>query len=229
MSLSASSGGAGLAPERRHVDAVLDRLDDRARRVGRVLDRVARAGAQRRVGHPADVGRRGRAPAPGGRRGRQMRSPRETSSSSARRTRDAHRREGLVERAVERVDRGDRRDAPGGQHDDLVAGAQRRRRRAARRSRGSRCSPSRMTYWTGKRSASSVAVGRDPDGLEVLEQRQAAVPRHRRGALDDVVAAQRAHRHEGDVAHGELAAERAERRARSRRSAPRRSRRGPSC
>ena len=54
MSLRPSSVGAGVGRQRVDVDVVDDLVDDRPRAVRRVLDRVARAGAQRRVGHPAD-------------------------------------------------------------------------------------------------------------------------------------------------------------------------------
>ena len=69
----------------------------------------------------------------------------------------------------------------------------------------------------------------DLDRLEVLHQRRPAVPRHRVGRVDDVVAAQRRHGDERHVLEAELRGELAGIRPRSRGSAPRSSRRGPSC
>ena len=124
MSLRASSAGAGTRPRVLSVDAVLERLHDRARRVRGVLDRVAPAGAQRRVGHPAHVGGQRRARGPAGRWGRRCRSPRATSSSSTKRTVTLIGGDGSVER-TRRACRSKRSCcALRRQHDDLVAGAQ---------------------------------------------------------------------------------------------------------
>ena len=94
MSLSPSSV-TGSARQRGDVDAVGHGADDRLDRAGRVLDQHAGAGAQRRVGHPADRrlelrhGRGGAAAAA------TSMSPRLTSSSSASRTVTAWPRDGL--------------------------------------------------------------------------------------------------------------------------------------
>src|SRR5437588_7061651 len=46
----------GNALERVHVDHVLDRIHDRGGGARGVLEQISRAGAQRLLGHPADVG-----------------------------------------------------------------------------------------------------------------------------------------------------------------------------
>src|SRR4051812_33225579 len=112
-----------LAAQGAELDAILERLDDRARRVRGVLDRVAPAGAQRGVGHPAHVGGQvageGRAIA-----GAADEIAARHVELVGQADRDAHGRDSRVQRAIERVDRGDRARALGGEHEDLVAGAQ---------------------------------------------------------------------------------------------------------
>ncbi len=178
MSLSASSGGPASRSRCRRRRGPRAPSTIAARRARRVLDRVARAGAQRRVGHPADVGlelarraparrRRGRS----GRRARRRARPRggasRTSAGAPRRAGRRRCRSRRPRRAPATAARRPRRRAAA------------RRRRAGRRSRGSRVSPSRITHCTGKRSSSRSRSAVDVDGLEVLEQRRAAVPGHR--------------------------------------------------
>ena len=68
--------------ERRHVEQRVDRLDGRAHRARRVLERDVLARAQRLLGHPADVASI-RRPLAGSSSGLQISSPRPTSRSSA--------------------------------------------------------------------------------------------------------------------------------------------------
>jgi hypothetical protein len=128
-------------------------------------------------------------------------SPRLTSSSSARRTVTACGRRRL-ERAVEGVDAGDRRRAPGRQDDDLVADAQ--------GAAGDRAGVAAVVGPLGRHRPDDVlhreargpglaVVALDVHALEVLEQRRPVVPGHRRAAVHDVVALQRRHRDRGDV------------------------------
>ena len=67
-----------------------------------------------------------------------------------------------------------------------------------------------MTYWTGKRSSSRLRSASISTVSRCSSSGRPPYQRHRLGALDDVVAAQRAERHEGGVAHVELRAEGAE-------------------
>ena len=81
------------------------------------------------------------------------------------------RREGLVERAVERVDRRDGARALGGQHEHLVAGAQ----HAAGDLPGVAAVVALAVaddVLDREAQLGQVAVGRDLDRLEVLEQRR---------------------------------------------------------
>ena len=166
------------------------RVDDRAGGAGRVLDRVARAGAQRRVGHPADVGRRARAPARARRRrGRSCRRGRASRSSSSSSVTDiggnaSSSSPSSVSIAAIRVRR------PEGSTTTLVAG----REHAA----GHLARVAAVVGALGRVRADDpldrearvveVAVGGDLDVLEVVQQRRALVPRHVLGAVDDVVA-----------------------------------------
>ena len=145
-----------------------------------------------------------------------MRSPRETSTSSLEQDGDGHRRERLVDRAVEGVQPRDARARLRREHDDLVAGPQDAPRHLARVASvvGGVVAHDPLDSEAG---LVDVAIVGDVDGLQVLEQRQAAVPGHPLGSLHDVVAVQRADRHVGEVAHvqatgelGELAHDRVE-------------------
>ena len=217
MSLSASSAGASSRSSvwtstRSSRPSTIARAGS-----GRVLQSEPGAGAQRCVGHPADVGlelarhrrRRGRA-------GEHV-AARDVDVVGEP-DRHALRRRRLVERAVEGVDRGDRRAHAAGQHDDLGA----RRQHAS----GDLARVAAVVAGVvaddpldGEAAGGERAVAGELDALEVLEQRRAAVPRHRgRSPRHDVVAAQRRQRDErlvgerqplaeaGEVAHDRVEA-----------------------
>ena len=106
ISFSASSVDGLVAVQRVDVDPVVELADDRPRPSRRVLDPVlARPSGAPRSRPSSTPGRRCPATRVGMLCGRQSMSPREMSSSSVERDRDGHRREGLVDRAVGRVDR----------------------------------------------------------------------------------------------------------------------------
>ena len=122
--------------------------------------------------------------------------------SSASSDRDRHRRAGLVDRAVGRVDALDASTcSPDGSTTTSSPGAARRRRpcRRSRGSRGARRVCGRITYCTGKRTSMRLPSLADVHRLEVVQQRRALVPRHVRRAVDDVVAVERRDRDERDV------------------------------
>ena len=85
----------------------------------------------------------------------------------------------------------------GGQHDDLVAGAQRARGQAARVVALALVADHVLDRQPRRAVGGAGVLGR---ALEVGEQRLARVPGHRLRAVDDVVAVQRADGDEGDVA-----------------------------
>ena len=203
-----------------------DRRDVRAHAPGRVLEQVARADPRRRLDHPAhgrlelarDLRRVAR---------RDDTSPRPTSSSSSRRSvatigGDA-RSTGppgvsIAATRVRAPDGSTTTSSPRGQHAAgdpprvaaVVAGADRPLDREAH--------------------VVEVAVAVDLDRLELLEQRRRVVPgQPRRSASTTLSPSQRGDRHRAHVGDPELRAELAERAPRSRGSAPRRSRRDPSC
>ena len=102
---------------------------------------------------------------------------------------------------MQRVHRGDPRLALGGQHHDLVAGAQ--------HSAGHLAGVAAVVVVVlgdrpddpldGEADVDEVAIGGDVHVLEVVEQRRALVPGHLRRAPDDVVAVQRRDGDEGQV------------------------------
>ena len=207
-------------------------LDRRPHRARRVLERVAGAGAQRRVGHPARPSPRARAPRPARRRAREIRSPRPTSRSSASRTATDIGGNARSSGPSSVLDRLDRRARARGQHDHLVARRAARRRRAGPRSRarrrGRRAGGSSTA--PGSAASSRLRSARDLDRLEVLEQRRPVVPG--RGVASGRRRCRRAARRSGSRARrrrSSRSASVAELAPRSRGSAPRPSRRGPSC
>ena len=123
--------------------------------------------------------------------------------------RHRHRRRRLVDRAVGGVDRRDRRREARRQHHDVVADLV----RAARDLAGV---PAVVVVLVVARpdhvlhreaAVDQVAVGGDVHLFEVVQQARALVPRHVRGAVDDVVAVQRRHRDEREVVDVELGRE----------------------
>jgi len=201
MSFKSQLDRRGLAFEGVDVDTVDDLVDDRLGGERRVLDRVAAAGAQRPVGHPAQVGRESR-PSSGRSWGWEIRSPRETSTSSLRRIVTDIGGNASSNGPSVRLDRFDRRLHAARQHDDRVAGPHRRARDLARIAAVvvMRIPAARITHMHREAQVVEVAVATDLDRLEMLEQRQSAIPRHPLGAVDDVVAILGRERDERDVA-----------------------------
>ena len=210
----------------------MDGLDRRAHGARRVLERVAAAGPQRRLAQPArrrvELARGDRRR----RRAREIRSPRPTSRSSveprrrrtaARPRRRAGRRRCRPRATVVR--------APDGQHDDLVADAQRAAGElagvaavvvaaAARADDPLHRQPQRVV---GSRSAATSTASRCSSSGGPSYQGAAS---ERSTTLSPCSARDRDHR---GVGHLEAAPPARGSRPRSRGSAPRPSRRGPSC
>ena len=197
--------------ERLDVEHRDDLVEDRAHPAGRVLDPESRARLHGPLAHPAD------------RRleltGRDRLVGRIAEHVAARHVdvvREPHddrlALHGDVERAVVRLDRGDGRPKAGREDDDLVA-----------------CAPLAACDLTGvaavvvvlvrhrpdhpldgEAAVRGVAVARDLDRLQVLEERAAVPPRHAVGRVDDVVAGERGDRDRDLVPHAELVGELAE-------------------
>ena len=214
----------GLVRERRDVEPVLDRLEPRGDRARRVLDHVAGARAGGRVAEPAHASPPARAPAraprPGGRAGRRGRRRARPRAPRA------------IERGAAAVsppssNAAIRERVPDGQHDDVVADPQRAGGEPAgvpaaavgadhvlhRQARGAvgerRCRPARPR---GARAATRRAYH--------------GIAAERSTTLSPCSAR---HRDEADAVQAEPRGTSRSPRARPRRSAPRRSRRGPSC
>ena len=145
----------------------------------------------------------------GARSGSASRSPRETSTSSSSRIVTDSRGIASSSGPFGAVDRGDAAAQPRRQHDDLVAGAP----DAAGDPPGVAAV---VVVLVGHRPdhplhreapVLDVAVAVELDRLEVLEQRRPGVPRHRVGAVDDVVALERRQRDHRRVPDLELRAE----------------------
>ncbi len=117
--------------------------------------------------------------------------------------RHGHRRKGLLDLALERVDRGDRRVLSARQHDHLVARSHHSAGELARVGAVVRHAARRWTDHPldGEAHVDQVAVGGDVDVLEVVEQRRPLIPGHRLRAIDHVVAEQRRDRDERHVGH----------------------------
>ena len=100
--------------------------------------------------------------------------------------------------------------APEGTTTHLVAGAAASRRRAARCTRAGRRPPGRATHWIGQAQMGrvGVAIGDEVHRLQDLDQRRAVVPRRSRGPVDDVVAVQRADRHQLRLGQADAAGQR---------------------
>ncbi len=230
MSLSASSPGIWTS----RSDATSRRvsIDSTVARTRRVvcLSRKRCAGAQRVVGHPADL----RLQPPRHLRG-VVRPAHQVAAADVevvgRHHGDRHRRERLRDRALRPVDALDRRAVAGREHDHLVARAQHAARhlprvaavvvlRAAARA-------DRQLHREAR--GVEVAVGGDLDLLEVLEQRRPVVVGRVRGALDDVVALAAPTSGSSARPAPRAAPSSPGSRRRSRGSGPRPSRRGPSC
>ena len=122
--------------------------------------------------------------------------------SSVEPDRDRHRREGLVDRAIGRLDRGDGRLEAAGQRPHEVAGLEHAGRdRAGVAAVVEDLLALRPDHVLDREAdVDQVAVARDVQLLEVAEQRRAVVPGRVLGARDDVVAQQGRDRDEGHVA-----------------------------
>ena len=172
-----------------HRHELVDECTDGARRV---LDSELRARLERPVAHPADacfeLARDDRRAL---RIGEHV--PARDVDVVSEPDRDRLRRHRCLERSVRGLDALDPGTEPGGQHDHVVAGTP----HAARYRPGvaavvvvvARHGADHPLH--GEPARVEVAVERDLDRLQVLEQRRAAVPRHVRGAVDDVVALER--------------------------------------
>jgi hypothetical protein len=122
---------------------------------------------------------------------------------------DGHRRDGRLQRAVGGLDRRDPRAAPGRQHHDLVAGAPNAACHLP-------CVAAVVVVLVGHRPdhpldreapVVEIPIALEVDRLEVLEQGRSHVPRHRVGAVHDVVAAQCRDRDRAQIGHAELLGE----------------------
>ena len=225
MSLSPSaSAGRGL--ERGDVHPRGDRRDVRPHAPRRVLEQVAGADARRRLDHPAhgrlelarDLGLRRPAPR-ARRRGRRRARPRAAASppSAAR----------ALHRPARRVDRGHPRARARGQHDDLVAGGQ---HAAGDAPRVAAVVAGADRPLDREAHVVEVAVAVDLDRLELRQQRRRRVPRQPRPSGRPRCRPRSAEIGTERGRRRSRAARRARRtRPRSRGSAPRRSRRDPSC
>ncbi len=197
--------GLLLAVERVHVDAVQQLVHLGERRARGVLDPVAAGGRERALRHPAhhrvDVARLD---------GLVVRTADHVAARHVdvvlEAQRDRQRRVGLLELALEGVDRRDARGPARGQHDDLVARAEHPRGHLAGVAAVVvvlvRHRPHDPLH--GEARVLQVAVGGHVHVLEVVEQRGPLVPGHPLRALDHVVAVQRGDRDEGDVVDVEL-------------------------
>ena len=114
------------------------------------------------------------------------------------------------------------------QHADLVAGAHGAAGDRAGEAAEVRARAAHPLHGHPERRALH-AVEVDLDLLEVAQQRRPVVPGHALARLDHVVARQRGDRDAGDVGQADLGARTRGRPPRSRGSAPRSARRGPSC
>ncbi len=220
MSLSSSAPGSASVRRLSIVDPVLDPRQLGARGPGRVLDQVARARPGRRLVEPADV-RAQVARHLGGRVGGGDHVAARDVEVVLEQDRDRHRRERLVDRAVEGVDPLDPRARAARQHDHVVAGAQHAAGDLAGVAAVVVMGVVVRAHDPLDRQPAGVehlAVGGDVDALEVLEQRRAVVPRRGVRALDDVVADQRGDRDRGHVREPDAAGEGAEVVRRSRRN-----------
>ena len=182
------------------VDAMLDLLDDGSGRARGVLDRVAPALGQRLLAHPADH----RVQLVGG--GRLILCLDDHVAAGdvdlvGQAQRHRHRGERGGDLAAVGVDRGHRRAVPAGQDDDLGAGVQQPAGHLAGVA-------AVVVVLIGHRAdhplhreadVVEVAVRRDHDVLQVVEQRRGAVPLHLVRATHHVVAVERGDRDEGDV------------------------------
>ena len=203
MSLSAERGGFDLSLERLGVDPVEDREHRRADRAGRVLERVAPAGVKRLLAHPADGAfdlARGR---------RLLGRPHEHVAAAdvesvGKPERHGHRWHRHVG-AVERVQAGDRRTRSGRHHHHLIA----RRERPGDDPTGIQAIVVRWASHPLDRQPQTVqiAIGLDVDLLEVFQQGRPAVERRPVGSERDVVAVQRADRHDGEIEDVEASGE----------------------
>ncbi len=173
-SLSSSRSGEGSSVERVHVDDGDELLDDRAGRTRRVLDGEPGARLERALAHPADLG---------GELARDEGRPVGVGQHVAAADvdvvlepdRDRLAGDRSLERPVELLDRGDARAAPGRQHDDLVAGTPDPACDLAGVAAVVVVVVGHRTDHPLDREAPvlEVAVARDLDRLEVLEQRRA--------------------------------------------------------
>ena len=113
-----------------------------------------------------------------------------------------------ADRTLHRVDRRDAGREPGRQHHHLVADLE---HAAGDRARVAAVVVVLVAHRAdhvlhGEAAVDQVAVGRDVDLFEQVQERGALVPRHVRGPGDDVVAVERRDRHEREVAGLERAA-----------------------
>ena len=210
------------------VDPAADLLERRAHAARRVLEQVARRRSGPASRPSSTRWPRARAPPAAGR----SRSGDEVAAADVEvvleRERGHHRRERALDRAARRVDRRDPRPRAVRQHDDLVAARAARRRRRGRRTRGSRRRGSPTGRGSGRRRGCGRARPRrvsrcSSSGGPSYHGHARPRPRRRcrRRSAEIGIGAR--------VGDAELLAERAGSRARSRGTAARRSRRGPSC
>ena len=220
--------GRGLLPQRGHVEQDVDRLDRGTHGARRVLERDVLAGAQRALRHPAD---RRLEVAAGDRQVVGADDHLAAADVEVVRELDGDRvgRRGGRQRPVVGLDREHRGAAAAGQDRHRVTGAQRAARDlagvAALAPRGLLGADDPLDRQPERALA---AVAGDVDLLQVGQQRRAVVP-VRAAALDDVVAVQRGDREHLRLVDAELRGRARRTAPRSRGSAPRPSRRGPSC
>ena len=141
--------------------------------------------------------------------GRQIRSPRETSTSSAQPNGHRHGRVGLVDGTAEGIDPGHRGGQPRRQDHHLVAGPE--------DTTGHPAGIAAIVGLTGglgpdhpldgQPGIDQVAVRGDVDLLEVVEERCPFVPGHIARALDHIVALERRDGDEAEVGHVQPAGE----------------------
>ena len=220
--------GRRLLAQRRHVEQHVDRLDRGADRAGRVLELEMLARAQRALRHPADRGLE----VPSGDR-QVLRADDHLAAADVEVVGeldgDRVGRRGGLARAVVGLDGEHLRAAAAGHDRHLVAGAQRAARDlagvAALAPRGLLGADDPLDRQPQRALA---AIAGDVDLLEVRQQRRPVVP-VRAAALDDVVAVQRGDREHLRLVDAELRRSARRTAPRSRGSAPRPSRRGPSC
>ena len=196
MSLSSRPPGSGSARRLPTSTRCSIRVSSAARGPRRVLDEVAAGRPRGLLAEPADVGVQVARHLRRGVGGAQHVAACHVEVVLEQRG-DGHRRERLLDGAVERVEPGDLRPPAVGEDHDLVADVQRAGDDLAGMAAvvvvGVVVRPDDPLH-RQPRLVEYLAVGRDVDRLEVLEQRRPVVPRRGVRAVDHVVAVERGDR-----------------------------------